>query len=393
LKIMHIDQQYRYSGGAEQYMISITKRLEELGHEVIVAYGKECEDTYHMPGRKEYCIPGIEKIPSFLNRDNTVLKSLTELIENENPDVIHVHNVRNFAVIKGCIDLRHTVRFIHDPTLCCFRDWKLLPDLKRICTKQVGIRCLFTLCLFNYYETPWGALAKKHQEIRIHKKLSRIIVASKYMKDLLIQNGIPSTNVAILPYFVPMAPAKSLSSSTNENIVLYIGLIHLIKGVDYLLAALKYVKSDFKAIFIGQGSYLEEYKRFAKELGIEEKVSFLGWIPNEELSRYYQQASLLVVPSRWVEAFGIIGIEAMAHGKPVVAFDTGGIPDWLEDGETGFLVEKDDLQGLAEKISLLLEKKELAKKMGENGRLKVSRQFQLDTHMDGLIKVYQGIKG
>ena len=391
---MHIDQHYRYSGGTEQYLLSLTKRLEELGHEVIVAYGIKSQDPYHVQGRKEYCIPGIEKVSSFLYRDNSLLKTLTEVIKGENPDVIHVHNVRNFAAIKRCIDLRPTVRFVHDPTLCCFRDWKLLPDLKRICTKRVGINCLFTGCLIRYRETSWSAIAKKHLEIHIHKKLSRIIVASKYMKNLLIQNGIPSEKITILPYFTSMPPVDSLSYPSNENTILYVGLIHLVKGVNYLIAALQYVNSDFKAIFIGQGSYLEEYKRFAKKLGLEDKVRFLGWVPNVELSSYYQQASLLVVPSWWVEAFGIVGVEAMAHARPVIAFNTGGIPDWLVDGETGFLVERGDLQGLAEKISLLLENKELARRMGENGRLKVLRQYQLGTHLDGLIKIYQDcIKG
>lgn len=391
MKILQLDQHYRFSGGTEQYIISIAKRLEELGHEVIMAYGMESPDTYHVHGRKEYCIPGIEKIPSFLlKRDSSPLKRLTELIQREKPDVIHVHNVRNFLVIKKCIELSPTVRFVHDPTLCCFQDWKLLPDLRTICTKRVGIKCFFTGCLLHYYDTPWNAIVKKHREISIHKKLSRVIVASKYMKKLLIQNGLPSEKIMILPYFTNMAPAKdSLSYPSNENIILYVGLIHLVKGVDYLIAALQHVKTDFKAIIIGQGSYLDEYKRFAKELGVEDKIRFMGWIPNDELGYYYQKASLLVVPSIWIEAFGIIGIEAMMHARPVVAFNTGGISDWLENGETGFLVERGDVQSLAEKITLLLENKKLAQKMGENGRYKALQQFQLDTHVSKLIEVYQ----
>lgn len=389
MKIMHLNQQYGYSGGAEQYILSITKRLEELGHEVIVAYGIKNQDVFHVSGRKEYYIPGIEKIPSFFNRDNSVLKKLSELIMREKPDVIHVHNVRNFAAIKRCMDLRPVVRFIHDPTLCCFRDWKLLPDLRRICTSRVGISCLFAGCLFHCHETPWSAIVKKHLELYVHKKLSRIIVASKYMKNLLMQNGLPSEKITILPYFTPIIPVDSLSYPSNDNTILYVGLIHLVKGVDYLIAALQHVKIDFKAVLIGHGSYLEEYKRFAKELGVEKKIRFVGWVPNEKLSSYYRQASLLVVPSMWIEAFGIIGIEAMAHTRPIIAFNTGGISDWLEDGETGFLIERGDVQGLAKKISLLLENKELARKMGENGRLKVMRQFQLDTHMERLMKIYR----
>ena len=63
---MHIDQQYRHSGGAEQYLLSIVKRLEELNHEIVIAYGIKSQSDFQSKGRKEYCIPGIEKIPSFL---------------------------------------------------------------------------------------------------------------------------------------------------------------------------------------------------------------------------------------------------------------------------------------------------------------------------------------
>jgi glycosyltransferase involved in cell wall biosynthesis len=209
------------------------------------------------------------------------------------------------------------------------------------------------------------------------------------MKRLLIQIGIQSEKIVILPYFTSINPLDSFSYPFNENTILYVGLIHLVKGVDYFLSALKYVKANYKAILIGKGSYMEEYKKFSNELGIQNKVRFLGWVPNEELHYYYQQASLLVVPSMWVEAFGIIGIEAMAHSRPVVAFNTGGIPDWLDNGKTGFLVERGDIQNLANKITLLLKNKELAKKMGENGRREALKKYQLNTHIKELINLYQ----
>ncbi len=384
LKIMHIDQQYRYSGGVEQYVYNATKGLEEMGHRIVIVYGVKSEDTHHVRGRKEYCVPGIETIPNLFTRDDSVLKRVTEIIKSEKPDIIHVHNIRNFSVIKRCADLAPTIRTVHDPTLCCYRDWKLLPDLNRLCTKRVGISCLFTGCLRQYHESPLSAIPKKYKELKVHRKLSRIIVSSNYMKDLLVQNKIPSDKIIVLPYFAPSQELDASSFPSNQNIILYVGLIHLVKGVDKLIAALKHVKHDFKAIIIGQGDYLEQYKKFASELGLEEKIHFAGWVPNEELRGYYQDASVLVVPSWWAEAFGIVGIEAMANARPVVAFKTGGIPDWLEDKETGYVVERGNIEELAEKISLLLDNKELARRMGENGRQRVLPKYRLDTHLNKL---------
>ncbi len=97
--------------------------------------------------------------------------------------------------------------------------------------------------------------------------------------------------------------------------------------------------------------------RRLKEL--ERGIQFVCWASNEEMSIYYRKASVLPIPSWWAEAFGIVGIEAMSNSRPVVAFRTGGIPDWLGDQETGYLVERGDIKGLADKISLLLDQEDL----------------------------------
>ena len=98
---------------------------------------------------------------------------------------------------------------------------------------------------------------------------------------------------------------------------------------------------------------------------------------------------MVVVPSTWPEPFGMVGIEAMAYGKPVIAFDVGGISEWLKDGETGFLVKLRDEVALAETLNLLLGDHSLAIRMGSKGREAVEKRFTPETHVDELLGRFQ----
>jgi glycosyltransferase involved in cell wall biosynthesis len=114
----------------------------------------------------------------------------------------------------------------------------------------------------------------------------------------------------------------------------------------------------------------------------------VGWLNQEKSSVYYHQASAVVIPSVWPEPFGMVGLEAMSYAKPVVAFHVGGIPEWLEDGVTGFLVPPGDVKGMAGKINLLLQNPKTAQEMGFRGREGVKEQFAADRYVAGLMETY-----
>ena len=114
-------------------------------------------------------------------------------------------------------------------------------------------------------------------------------------------------------------------------------------------------------------------------------------MPGKEINKYLADSDIVVMPSMIPESFGLVGIEAMASGKPVVAFDAGGIREWLADGETGYLVERGDVRGMAERISRLLKNSSLAKRMGEKGKELVEKYYRRDIHLPGLLDVYQDV--
>jgi glycosyltransferase involved in cell wall biosynthesis len=212
------------------------------------------------------------------------------------------------------------------------------------------------------------------------------------MKSELEINGIAGEKIEIV-HPVPAAlqsPRAVTMSEVPE--VLFVGQIIRGKGVDLMLKALSYLKGEWQATIVGEGNHLESCKLLAEQLGISGRVRFAGWVPHDQLDEYYRSARLLVVPSRWPEPFGMVGIEAMARGRPVVAFANGGIPDWLDHSHTGFLVPEADLNGMASSIQALLDDASLAERMGKAGATHVQSSFSHQTYLNQIKQQMDQIK-
>jgi glycosyltransferase involved in cell wall biosynthesis len=117
-------------------------------------------------------------------------------------------------------------------------------------------------------------------------------------------------------------------------------------------------------------------------------VTFKGFIPQEELKNYYRECSVVALSSLWPEPIATIGLEVMRYALPVVAFDAGGIKDWLHDGQNGFLVPWMDRAKFAARVDQLLNDKPLAKKLGEAGLKFVSDTYDFETYIGDLEQMF-----
>jgi glycosyltransferase involved in cell wall biosynthesis len=220
-----------------------------------------------------------------------------------------------------------------------------------------------------------------------YQSLKHIIVASSYMRDLLAQNGFNPGCISILPpHFEESYPL--VAPQRDPLLVLFAGRLEIEKGLPYLLQAVARVQTLCQLLVAGDGTRRTEYETLARKLGIADRVVFAGWLDNAGLHQAYQRASLLVMPGVWPEPFGKVGIEAMAHGRPVVAFNVGGIPDWLQDGYNGFLVPPRDEKQLAVRIEQLLRDVELAMQLGLNGRGYVAEHYSPQQHLGQLLQIF-----
>jgi glycosyltransferase involved in cell wall biosynthesis len=218
------------------------------------------------------------------------------------------------------------------------------------------------------------------------RDFERVTVASEYIRQLSISNGVAADRVSVIPYYTS-CPAHV--TPAHSRTILFVGRITPEKGLDLLLDALTRVPGDWHLSVVGDGIGMAQTRARVHDMGLAPRVTFHGWLNGDALVQAYRDAAVVVVPSRWPEPFGIVGIEAMAHGRPVVAFGVGGIPEWLTDGVGGFVVPPADVATMADRIVSVLANPAEAEAMALRGRARVLRDFSEEAHLDKLVPLYE----
>jgi len=295
------------------------------------------------------------------------LERLSDILADFRPDVIHLNNVYSPAPLLDAVRGIPVVRTVHDYRFVCSRLTKLLPSDRGRCQTPPGVRCVLGGCVpFRHGPTPVLDFLALLLELEHYRDLPFLVAKSRHMKRVLVQAGIPAPSVTVIPCCIPL-PEPPVASHPREEWILYAGRLSPEKGIDRLLEAAARLPRKWRVKIAGQGPEKDGLERLAERLGVAERVDWLGHRSYEELCRQYRAARLLVVPSVWDEPFGLVGLEALAHRLPVVAFDVGGASEWLRDGQVGTLVEPDSPPALARAISALLEDPARCQEMGEAG--------------------------
>jgi glycosyltransferase involved in cell wall biosynthesis len=209
----------------------------------------------------------------------------------------------------------------------------------------------------------------------------------------------------VIPYGVGLSPKATerereplAISPPGDFAVLFVGRLVERKGVHVLLraAALLSGSVPLKVLIVGDGPERERLEKLAGELGLEGNVDFKGRISTEELESCYRSAQVFVLPAVVdrrgdTEGLGVVLLEAMSYGIPVVASRTGGITDIVEDGANGLLVEPADAAALAAALERLARDPALASRLGATGRLTVESRFSWDAIAERWEQLYRGL--
>jgi glycogen synthase len=174
--------------------------------------------------------------------------------------------------------------------------------------------------------------------------------------------------------------------------LLCIGRLVREKGFDVAIRAMKPIVARFPAArmtIAGDGIARRELEELAQRLEVASSIEFRGWVEPEKTDALINDVSIVVMPSRWEEPFGLAALEAAQMARPIVATRRGGLPEIVIDGETGLLVEADDCDGLANAIASLLERPEVARRMGETARERARDKFSADRFANEYDELYR----
>lgn len=384
MRILLVNDSARYlRGGANRVAVETSNLLLEAGHEVGFAF---CD---HGPVQVE-CPTFRFSASGALEADHA---SLGAAVRAFKPDLIQVHWL-DYPNVHGL--LGHgppECRYIHDQSWYCSGGHRM-DSRFNACHRPHAPACL----LWHYLQgcggkNPWGNWTRwkrsntnfktlKHPEIRLQ-------VASRYMAAGLEENGFPPTQIDLVRlYSAP--PGGNAPNREPGLIVAATRLVHG-KGADVLLRALgtRALRArSWSLILAGEGPDLPRLRQLAADQGIGSQVEFPGEVSPGAVSQLFSRASIIVHPTVRPEPFGLVGPEAMSHARPVIAFDDGATPEWLEDGLTGILVREKTPEALAQAIQALLDNPDLAGRMGDVGHQRWS-QFTPERYLGDLLASFE----
>jgi len=211
-----------------------------------------------------------------------------------------------------------------------------------------------------------------------------IIVISQFTKNKIKEYTKKNYNISIIHpgvNFYRFENSPDISESKNkyngQKILLTVGKLIPRKGHDLVIKTIAKIKDRYpniKYLIIGDGKHEGVLKNLVNDLGLNEKVEFLGRVSDNDIIKYFHLCDIYVHTPKFstdlkFEGFGIVYLEASACGKPIVASDAGGVRDAVVDGQTGLIAKNEDIDDIASKISQLLDDDNLRKKMGEAGRV------------------------
>ncbi|MDM9582399.1 glycosyltransferase [Nostoc sp. GT001] len=234
-----------------------------------------------------------------------------------------------------------------------------------------------------------------HEE-ELKQKASKFIAFSSFLYKKMIEYGYPEDKIIKLNSGIDLEKFAPASESKGERYILCVGRHTEKKGIDTLLKAFARIASkhpDVSVIQIGNGTMTEKFKTLADELGISNRVNFMGAKPYEVIQKTMRNAEIFSLPSQTAkngdsEGLPLSILEAAASGLPIASTWHSAIPDAILDGETGFLVDEKDDQALAEKLDILLSDRALAKSMGEKGREFICENFDIRKQTAKLEAIY-----
>ena len=380
MRILMLTWEYppRIVGGIARVVHDLSKRLIKDGHDVTVVTYREGNLPYYENDKGV----NVYRVDNFMINLNNFIDWIMQMNFNL------IAKANEIMSKEGKFDVIHA------------HDWLVAYAAKTI-KNSYDIPIVSTI-----HATESGRNSGIHDEVQryindtewmLTYESTEVIVNSNYMKcELQRLFGLPFEKINVVPNGINLTNFNGIEKDydfrrqyalDNEKIILFTGRLVYEKGIQHLIAAMPKVLQgyhDAKLIIAGKGGMIDELREQVKNLNIENKVYFTGYLNSKQIAKMYKCADVAVFPSTY-EPFGIVTLEAMLAGIPVVVSDIGGLNEIVEHGVNGMKSYTGNSNSIADSILSLLYDQRLTSEIVKNAKLKVKNEYNWakiaqDTH-------------
>jgi glycosyltransferase involved in cell wall biosynthesis len=383
VRILVANDGFADAGGVQSYLEAVVAGLVARGHDLAMLSLDEAPDAG--------VVREIAGLPRFsVSRDGT--DRTLEALRRWSPDVCFSHNMSDLAVDRGLLAVAPVVKFMHGYFGTCISGMKTfgLP-VAQPCSRTFGLPCIALYFPRRCGRLSLPALVHDYRWATEQRDLfdsyRAIVVASEHMRREYVRNGADSRKIHTTPLFSSRPASSDGVTGARTASVAFMGRMTTLKGGDVLIRAVAQASSrlavPIELIMVGDGPQRAEWERLASRLNV--RSTFPGWKSGEERWEWVRRSSLLAMPSVWPEPFGLVGLEAAALGIPVMAFDVGGVREWLTPGENGYLVPAcpPSASALADRLAAVFEAPDQLCAMRDRA-VATARRMSLERHLDRL---------
>ena len=384
MKVLVVHNRYRSEqpSGENNVVDAEVSLLADAGHRVSL-YERRSDDIASMS------LPRKASVPLMVPWNPAVRRELAGRLRATRPDVVHIHNtfpLLSPSVVAACADAGvPAVATLHNYAMVCppgtlHRDG-------HICTECVG-GAPTPAVKHGCYRGSSAATVPMAVSMLANRRrwwtgISRFFCISAAQRDLLVSAGMPGERMAVKHNFVTDPGVRRTGDGSH---VLFLGRITAEKGVGLLMRAWDQLSGSLGVplVIAGTGPMQDEVAAWASG---RSDVSYVGLQNKAECRALTAEAVTVVAPSTWLEAFGLVVVEAMAAGVPTVAAAHGAFPELVEDGVTGLLHQPDDAASLASQLRAVVGERN--REMGDAARVRYEKDFTPAVGLDRLIAGYE----
>lgn len=409
MRIVHVHKYFHSRDGASRYERGLMRLQEEAGH-AVAPFAMHDERNEPTPW-SEYFVSNLETkkavigVSAFKQLGRAfwsieAAKKFGKMLDVFRPDIIHVHNI--YTHLSPSV--LHEAKKRGIPVVMTIHDYALVSanyslwDEKKMKSMKLNDLGILATAKTKYVKGSFlGTLVlelilKLHHGLNLYDSvISHYTTYSNFVRDVMITSGIPKGKISVMH-----ALAEPLMTSDFRPItynlkpspfILFAGRLESYKGVHVLIEALKYLPVTTQIKIVGTGPDEARLKAIA---GKDKRVEFCGFVPGKELWSMMGKAAVVVVPSIWNEPYGLVALEAMCQGTPIIVAKSGGLPEIVGDSDAGTVVPAGDAKALAKAISAIVEHPDRAETMGKAAYERAREIGDPQGHLAKIMELYMG---